>query len=166
MNNLSDTLTGVLRNNIVRNSNTTGGTVGKSSFERMDPEVAKSLILQLPEAMKTVFMTEGKYVEILSKGMEACDHSSGACFQAEDEIIKSLQQEVARETASFEEKKFYYEKMEDAAKRKESKDTEQKHLVMTILKYGGRVLVLGLVITVGLVTGKPDIIWHTTGKII
>lgn len=165
MNNLSNALAGVLRNNVVRGNKTARGSACKTSFESLDPEVAKSLILQLPEAMKTVFMTEGKYVEILSKGMESCEHSSSACFQAEDEIIKSLQQEVAREAVSFEEKKFYYEKMEDAAKRKEAKDTEQKHLVMAILKYGGRFLVLGLVITVGLVTGKPAIIWQT-GKII
>jgi hypothetical protein len=47
--------------------------------------------------------------------------------------------------------------MAEAAERKERKDAEHKEIVMTILKYGGEALALGLIITAGIFIGKADI---------
>jgi len=52
---------------------------------------------------------------------------------------------------------YYFEKMAEAAERKEGKDTEHKNMVLTILKYGGEALAIGLMITAWIFIGKADI---------
>ena len=128
-----------------------------SILDKVEPEVAKELIAQIPEAVRSVIETEKNYTEILTKGMESSEHSTTACFQTEDEIIKSLQREIDKDGVTFEEKKYYFEKMEDAAKRKEGKDTEHKSMIKEILRFGGQALLAGLIITAGLFLGKTDI---------
>ena len=128
-----------------------------SILDKVDPEVAKALIAQIPEAVRGVIEAQKNYTEILSKGIESAEHGTADCFQTEDDLIKSLQHEAEKDGVTFEEKKFYYEKMEDAAKRKESKDTEHKNMLLSILKYGGQVLFMGLIVTAGFFLGRTDI---------
>jgi hypothetical protein len=128
-----------------------------SILDKVDPEVAKELIAQIPEAVRGIIEAQKNYTEILSKGIDSAEHGTAACFQTEDDLIKSLQHEAEKEGVSFEEKRFYYEKMEEAAKRKESKDTEHKNMLMSILKYGGQALFMGLIVTASFFLGKTDI---------
>lgn len=127
-----------------------------SILDKVDPSVAKELISQMPEMIRGMVEIEKNYCGLLTKGIESCEKSTFSCYETEDHIISSLQHEVEREGTTFEEKKYYYEKMEAAAQRKEIKDTEQKNQILTILKYGGQALLLGLCVGTGLFLGKTD----------
>ena len=99
-----------------------------SILDKVDPEVAKNIIAQLPEAIRGSVELEKAYSTALTKGIES---TASSCFQTEDEIIQSLKKEVEREDTTFEQKQFYYEKMEAAAIRKESKETEHRDTILT-----------------------------------
>ncbi len=128
-----------------------------SILDKVDPEVAKAIIAQMPEVVKGVVENEKAYTSVLTKGIESCDSSTSSCFQTEDDIVKALQKEIEKEDTTFEQKQYYFEKMAEAAERKEGKDSEHKNMVLTILKYGGEALAIGLMITAGIFIGKADI---------
>ena len=128
-----------------------------SILDKVDPEVAKAIIAQMPEVVKGVVENEKAYASVLTKGIESCDTSTSSCFQTEDDIVKALQKEIDKEDTTFEQKQYYFEKMAEAAERKEGKDSEHKNMVLTILKYGGEALAVGLMITAGIFIGKADI---------
>ena len=128
-----------------------------SILDKVDPEVAKSIIAQLPEAIRGSVELEKAYSTALTKGMESIESTASSCFQTEDEIIQSLKKEVEREDTTFEQKQFYNEKMEAAAIRKESKETEHRDTILTILRYGGEALLFGLGFCACLFLGKADL---------
>ena len=128
-----------------------------SILDKVDPEVAKSIIAQLPEAIRGSVELEKAYSTALTKGMESIESTASSCFQTEDEIIQSLKKEVEREDTTFEQKQFYYEKMEAVAIRKESKETEHRDIILTILRYGGEALLFGLGFCACLFLGKADL---------
>lgn len=128
-----------------------------SILDKVDPEVAKAIIAQMPEVLKGVIENEKVYAEVLTKGIESCNICTTACFHTEDEIVKSLQKEIDKEETSFEQKQYYFDKMAEAAERKARKDSEHKEMIMTILKYGGEALAVGLIITSGIFIGKAVI---------
>lgn len=128
-----------------------------SILDKVDPEVAKSLIAQMPEVVRGVVENERAYAGVLEKGIESCNSSITACFQTEDEIVKTLQKEIDKEGTTFEQKQYYFDKMSEAAERKEKKDTEHKEMILSILKYGGEALAIGLIITAGIFIGKADV---------
>ena len=128
-----------------------------SILDKVDPEVAKSIIAQLPEAIRGSVELEKAYSTALTKGMESIESTASSCFQTEDEIIKFLKKEVEREDTTFEQKQFYYEKMEAAAIRKESKETEHRDTILTILRYGGEALLFGLGFWACLFLGKANL---------
>ena len=125
-----------------------------SILDKVDPTVAKDLIAQMPGMIRGIVETEKGYADLLGKGIESCERITSSCYETEDSIISSLQREIEREGTTFEQKQYYYEKMEAAVQRKESKDAEHKNLVVTILKYGGQALVFGICIGAGLFLGK------------
>ena len=128
-----------------------------SILDKVNPEVAKAIIAQVPDIVRGVVDNEKAYVGALEKGIESCDVSTAFCMHTEDEIVKSLQEQIDKEDTTFEQKQFYYEKMSEAAERKEHKDTEHKEMILSILKYGGEALAIGLIITAGIFIGKADI---------
>ena len=100
---------------------------------------------------------EKAYAGVLTKGIESCDMSTSSCFQTEDDIVKALQKEIDKEDTTFEQKKYYFEKMAEAAERKEHKDTEHKNILMNLVKFGGQFFVIGLIITAGIFIGKAEV---------
>ena len=128
-----------------------------SILDKVDPEGAKSIIAQLPEAIRGSVELEKAYSTALTKGMESIESTASSCFQTEDEIIQSLKKEVEREDTTFEQKQFYYEKMEAVAIRKESKETEHRDTILTILRYGGEALLFGLGFCACLFLGKANL---------
>ena len=127
-----------------------------SILDKVDPEVAKAIIAQIPEFVKGVVENEKAYASVLNKGIESCDLSTSSCFQTEDDIVKVLQNEIDKEDTTFEQKQYYFEKMADAAERKEEKDSEHKNMILTILKYGGEALMIGLMIMASIFIGKAN----------
>ena len=64
-----------------------------SILDKVDPEVAKAIILQMPEVVRGVVENEIAYANVLEKGIESCNTSTNSCFQTEDEIVKALQKQ-------------------------------------------------------------------------
>ena len=128
-----------------------------SILDKVDPEVAKSIIAQLPEAIRGSIELERAYTSLLTKGMESIESTVNSCFKTEDEIIQSLKKQVEREDTSFEQKQFFYEKMEAAVIRKESKETEHRNTILAVLRFGGEALLIGLGFCVCLFLGKANI---------
>lgn len=151
-----DNFRGISKNNVMQLM---------SILDKVDPDVAKSLIAQMPEVVKGVVENEKAYAGVLTKGIESCDKSTSSCFQTEDDIVKALQKEIDKEDTPFEQKQYYFEKMAEAAERKEHKDTEHKNNILTILKYSGEALMIGLIITAGIFIGKADIKFPSKMKV-
>lgn len=135
-----------------------------SILDKVEPEVAKELIAQIPDAIRGMVEIEKKYNDTLSKGLDSLDQSAYSCYQTEDDIIKSLQREIDKDGVSFEEKQFYYEKMENASKRKAAKDSEHRNYVMKIMDYGAKTVFVGLLFVTGLFIGKTDIAFPSRFK--
>ncbi len=128
-----------------------------SVLDKVDPAVAKELIQQMPEFFRGEAENVKAYAEVLKKGIDSCASIKDSCFQTQDEIIKSLQKEIEKEDTTFEQKQYYFDKMSDAAVRKEQKDTEHNNMVLTYLKIGGEVIGAGLLIMAGIYLGKADL---------
>ena len=128
-----------------------------SVLDSVEPEVAGELIKQMPEVIGNVAESEKAYFEVMSQGIKSVECGTAACFESEDAIIKACIQNAEKADISFEEKKFYFEKMAEAAERKEAKDTENKRQVETLLELGGKVVFWGMVIAIGIFCGRADI---------
>lgn len=111
-------------------------------LDKVDPEVAKTIVQQFPEVAKMSVELGKGYNGLLSKGLESSEWSTKECYSTEDEIIQVAKKEIEKEGTSFEEKKYYFEKMEDAAKRKEATNSGFNLNVNQILRYGGEALLI------------------------
>ena len=119
-----------------------------SIFNKVDPEVAKALIAQMPEAIRGMVEIEKLYADLLGKGVDSCSASTASCCSSEDKIIDTCV-----------EKQYFVNKMEDAVIRKEAKDTEHKETIITVIKYGGMALGAGLLFVAGMFFGNTNIKW-------
>lgn len=123
-----------------------------SVFEKLDPEVAKALIEQLPEAVKGMVEIEQFYSNLLSKGMDSCSTTTNSCFNTEDKIVDVLAEEVKKDIP-FEQKQYFVDQMVGAASRKEKKDTEHRGTLDKIHKYGGMALAFGVGVILAIFLG-------------
>lgn len=126
-----------------------------SILDKVDPEVAKALIAQMPEAVRGMVEIEKLYADLMNKSIESCSASAEACFSSEDKIIDTLAEEVGKDIP-FEQKQYFVGKMEDAAVRKETKDTEHRSTVLNILKIGGLLLGGGALVVAGMFIGNTN----------
>lgn len=128
-----------------------------SILDKIDPEVAKELIAQIPEAVGGFVEDVKQYTGLLTKGIDSCNESTASCFQTEDEIINSLKAEMDKEGTTFEQKQYYIDKINEAAERKEAKDTEHKEQISMHLRHGKEVTVFCMVVIAGLFLNKAEI---------
>lgn len=126
-----------------------------SILDKVDPEVAKALIAQMPQAVRGMVEIEKLYADLMYKSIESCSSSSETCFSSEDKIIDTLAEEVGKDIP-FEQKQYFVGKMEDAAVRKEAKDTEHRSTVLNILKIGGLLLGGGALVVAGMFIGNTN----------
>lgn len=123
-----------------------------SIFEKLNPEVAKALIEQMPEAIKGIVEIERFYTDLLTKGIESCSSTADSCFNTEDKLVDAYATELNKDIP-FEQKQYFVEHMESAAMRKEKKDTEHRDTLDKIHKYAGIALTLGVVVVLTLFLG-------------
>ena len=136
---------GISKNNVMQLMNI---------LDKVSPEVAKEIISRIPEAVRAIIEAEKGYNYLLEKGMVSLNENLSSCFASEDSIISSLQNEIEKNDAGFEEKKYYFEKMEAAVKRKESIEAEHKKNIVEILRFGGEAMAFATVLCVALFSGK------------
>ena len=68
-----------------------------SVLDKVNPQVAMSLIAQMPEAIRGIAENEKTFSGILQSGIESCDSTTESCFQTEDSIVESLKKEIEKE---------------------------------------------------------------------
>ena len=124
-----------------------------SILDKVSPDVAKEIISKLPDIIRGAVEVEKGYMWLLDRGIASINSGTASCMDTEDRIIASLQNQLSGTDISFEEQKYYYEKMESAAIRKEEKDTEHKNSILTGLKQGGECLIILAVVVLGIFYG-------------
>lgn len=104
---------------------------------KMDPEVAKKALEQFPEFAKTATEIVSYYKELVEKGLDYNDASVKSFYLTCDSIIDTLNEQLKDGNLSFQEKQIIIDKMIELAKMKSDKDTENKQLIVDILKGAG-----------------------------
>lgn len=128
-----------------------------SKLSDMQPEVAIKALEQFPEFSKTILELADDYMESISKGFDANSESMRLCTSILQSIKDSLENQFQRDDISFEEKKYYVEKMFEVAQLQMAKDSENKEFIVRLLQLtGGAAVVLGSVALVAL-GGKGNI---------
>lgn len=107
-----------------------------SMLQNMEPEVAKKAIEQFPEFAKMTLEVLKDYKSIMEKTLDENSASSKRCFDIYNEVVSALKSCLNKESITFEEKKYYIEKMMEVAKMAERKDTENKELHWKIISLG------------------------------
>lgn len=128
-----------------------------SILPNMDTEVAKKAIEQFPEFIK--FSTEAfkNYRGVLEKTLNANEESSKACFDMYEKVLSILEKCSLKEDISFEEKKYYFDKMFEIIQMVEKKDSENKAFYQKLLNAGATVLVAIVGIGAAAIGVKSDI---------
>lgn len=128
-----------------------------SILPNMDTEVAKKAIEQFPEFIK--FSTEAfkDYRGVLEKTVNANEESSKACFDMYEKVLSILEKCSLKEDISFEEKKYYFDKMFEIIQMVEKKDSENKAFYQKLLNAGATVLVAIVGIGAAAIGVKSDI---------
>ena len=132
-----------------------------SILDKVESDVAKAIIAQVPVVIRGIIETEQEYTNILRKEIDSYDASLDSCYKTEDDIIELLRSEIAKDSTSYEQKQYYFEKMEEAAKRKEAKDTEHRDTLISFAELAGKVFAFGLCIGAGIFIGKTNFIYPT-----
>lgn len=97
-----------------------------SLMSKMDPEVAKSAIKQFPEFAKMALEAVSEQRTTIIKSLDENIKSSERVFKIYDEIIDTLKMCATSEDISFEEKKYYLDKMLEISKEANEKDESNK----------------------------------------
>lgn len=128
-----------------------------SILPNMDTEVAKKAIEQFPEFIK--FSTEAfkDYRGVLEKTLDANEKSSKDCFNMYEKVLSILEKCSLKEDISFEEKKYYFDKMFEIIQMVEKKDSENKAFYQKVINAGATVLVAIVGIGAAAIGVKSDI---------
>ena len=128
-----------------------------SIIEKLDPEVARELISQLPAGIKGMTECVKIYSDTANKMIEANDSSNQSYFGLEKEIVDTAREQISKDDTPFEEKKYWQEEMEKCAERVGKKDTENKKFLL-IIGAMGSTLCMGALAVIGAVfLGKVNI---------
>lgn len=115
-----------------------------SMLANMDPEVALKALEQFPEFSKTVIELATDYKETIEKGLAGNSESTKVCHEVCTTIIDSLKSQLEKDNLPFDERKYYIEKMMEAAQMVQQKDSENKNFIWKVLGLAGAAtLILG-----------------------
>lgn len=107
-----------------------------SMLQNMEPEVAEKALDQFPEFAKMTLEIFKDYNEVMEKTLDENSESSKQCFGIYNEVMDALKSCLAKDDISFDEKKYYIDKMMEVAKMAESKDSENKGFNWKIITLG------------------------------
>jgi hypothetical protein len=113
-----------------------------SMLDKMDPEVAKKALDQFPEFSTVAKEVLAKQKATLEKGLEENSKSVKKYYDSCNTIIKSLQKQLENENLSFEEKKYFIDRMMEIEKRMGEKDKENKGFLFAMGSLGAAAVVL------------------------
>jgi hypothetical protein len=104
-----------------------------SMIPNMDPEVAKKALEQFPHFAQIAIESIKDVKETAVKALDNDKESTARFYNICDEIIEALKASLSADGLSFEEKRFYIEKMSEIAKMASDKDSEGKKFNWSIV---------------------------------
>ena len=116
---------------------------------RMDPAVVQKAIEQFPTFANMTLEALRDYKSILDKSLDKYDACTQKCYDIWQTMTDTLAKCLEDDEITFEEKKYYIEKMGEIADMASAKDTENKQFINNILIAGGIALGLGLGLGLG-----------------
>lgn len=133
-----------------------------SMLQDMEPEVAKKALEQFPEFAHMALEALNDYRGIIEKAQDSASASGKQCIELYNEVLQALKSCLAKDGLSFEEKKYYIEKMMEIAKMAEAKDTEGK-------QFNWKAICLGASVVIAIIGGCASLLggdsgFHLPGK--
>lgn len=125
-----------------------------SLLNRMEPDVAKKAIEQFPEFTKMTLEIMNEYKGIVTKTLDSNSESNQRSLEILDEIIAALKTCLAQDDLSFDEKRYYVEKMEAIGKLAVAKDSENKKFLWQMIGIGSVVVISAIGIGATLLGGN------------
>jgi len=107
-----------------------------SMLPYMDPEVAKKALEQFPTFKDLASDLVVQYKAVIDNALEKNESSQNAFFEACNNIIKSLQQELEDDNITSEERSRIEDKMIQVAGMIGEKDSENKGFLLRVLGWG------------------------------
>jgi len=113
-----------------------------SMFTKMDPITRQKALDQFPYYAGAIIELATDYKDIIEKGLAGNAESTKACHEVCTIIINSLKSQLEKDDLPFEERKYYIEKMMEAAQMMRQKDSENKNFTWNILVLAGAAAVI------------------------
>lgn len=107
-----------------------------SMLQNMEPEVAKKALEQFPKFAEMMLNVMYEYKAVLDQAFESNETSVKQCNDIYKIVLETLQNCVEKDDLSFDEKKYYINKMMEITKMAENKDTENKKFNWKIVSAG------------------------------
>lgn len=133
-----------------------------SMLYRMDPEVAKKALEQIPEYVKMATEMVHVYKQVVDKMFEANAADSEAFYKVCNEIITSLSEQLKDPHMTLEERNCINDRMITVAQMIGDKGLENKRYWISVLGNIGRIM-LGVGVLAASLFGVK--IWGGKGKI-
>ena len=128
-----------------------------SMLQNMEPDVAKKALEQFPEFAKMALEVMNDYKGVMEKTLDENSASSKQCFDIYNEVMNALKSCLAKDDISFEEKKYYIDKMMEIAKMAESKDSENKGFNWKVIGLGTLAVFTAVGIGASILGGNANI---------
>ena len=128
-----------------------------SMLQNMRPEVAKKALEQFPGFAKIAYDVMKDYKGVMEKTLDESSASSKQCFEIYSEVTDALKNCLSKEDISFEEKKYYIDKMMEIAQMAESKDSENKGFNWKIVTLGAFAVIAVIGIGASILGGNTNI---------
>lgn len=133
-----------------------------SMMSEMDPVVAQKAIEQFPNFANMAIEALHDYKAVLDKSLDKNEASTQRCYDIWQATIDTLSKCASDDDITFEERKYYLDKMVEIGDKASAKDTENKQLIRNIWILGG--IAVGSLLGVGLslLGGRFD--FHSPSK--
>lgn len=121
-----------------------------SLLNSVEPEVAKKAIEQFPEFSRMALEALQEYKGVMEKTMDSNDASVKRCYNIYDEVVSALKACANRDDISFEERKYYIDRMMEIARLAHEQDGKNKQFNWRIIGGGAAAVALALSLGAGL----------------
>lgn len=128
-----------------------------SMLQNMEPEVAKKALEQFPEFAKMTLEVLKEYKKVMEKVLDDNAASTKQCYDIYNEVVYALKSCLSKDDLSFDERKYYIEKMMEMAKMAESKDTENKGFNWKMISLGTFAVFTVVGVTASVLGGNTNI---------
>lgn len=127
-----------------------------SLLQNMEPEVAKKALEQFPELSKMMLEVMREYKNVLEISLDDNSASSQQCYDIYNTALDTYKSCLDKKDLSFEEKKYYSDKIMEIVNKAESLDSENKKFNLKIIYAGASVVIAVAGISASLLGGNSN----------